>query len=181
MPGELRTHRQKASESDTLRARFGRTREAPSPSEKAVLSDSRSAIYISPDQKLVQAVREGARSAGKDADRLRVLVESYVVVGGTPEAEEAARLWRFVPIGLKELLDQPDPRVIQRVAEERLPLQDVYRDWLVSDDPRDHIVGIQQQFDAGATDIFIHSGQADQQRVISFYAREVLPRVRTQT
>jgi alkanesulfonate monooxygenase SsuD/methylene tetrahydromethanopterin reductase-like flavin-dependent oxidoreductase (luciferase family) len=81
------------------------------------------------------------------------------------------RYRRFVPIGLKELLDEPDPRVIQRVAEERLPLQGVYRGWLVSDDPRDHVAGIQKQFEAGVTDVFIHSGQADQERVIDFYAR----------
>jgi hypothetical protein len=29
------------------------------------------------------------------------------------------------------------------------------------------------------TDVFIHSGQHDQQRVIDFYGREVLPLVRT--
>jgi hypothetical protein len=109
---------------------------------------------------------------------MRTMVESFVVVGGTAEAEEAARLWRFVPIGFKELLDEPDPRTIQRTAEERLPLHEVYRNWLVSDNPRDHANSLQQQFAAGATDVFIHSGQADQERVINFYAREVLPLVR---
>ena len=31
---------------------------------------------------VLEAFREGARSSGKDPDRLRVLVESYVIVGG---------------------------------------------------------------------------------------------------
>jgi alkanesulfonate monooxygenase SsuD/methylene tetrahydromethanopterin reductase-like flavin-dependent oxidoreductase (luciferase family) len=124
---------------------------------------------------------EGARNAGKDPDRLRVLVESYVVVGGVAEAEEAARLWRFIPIGFRKLLDLADPREIQRVAEERVPLEDVYRNWVVSEDPRVHVQALQQQAEAGATDTFIHSGQSDQQRVIGFYAREVLPRLRALT
>jgi TAT-translocated FGD2 family F420-dependent dehydrogenase len=123
------------------------------------------------------AFDNGVRSAGNQPDR-RVLVESYVVVGGVAEAEEAARFWRFVPIGFKELLDEPDPREIQRVAEQRLSLQDVYRTWVVSADPGAHVEALQKQFEAGATDVFIHSGQSDQQRVIDFYASAVLPRLR---
>ena len=123
------------------------------------------------------AFDNGVRSAGNQTDRC-VLVESYVVVGGVAEAEEAARFWRFVPIGFKELLDEPDPREIQRVAEQRLSLQDVYRTWVVSADPGAHVEALQKQFEAGATDVFIHSGQSDQQRVIDFYASAVLPRLR---
>ena len=37
---------------------------------------------------------------------------------------------------------------------------------------------VQNLLDQGATDVFIHSGQRDQQRVIAFYARDVLPRLR---
>ncbi len=127
------------------------------------------------------AFREGARLAGKDPAQLRLLVDSYVVCGGTAEAEIAARLWRFVPIGFEDLLDQPDPREIQRIAEERLRLEDVYRNWVVSEDPRVHVNAIQKQLEAGATDIFIHIGQSDQEQVIDFYGRDVLPRLRALT
>jgi TAT-translocated FGD2 family F420-dependent dehydrogenase len=121
------------------------------------------------------AFRDGARSAGKNPDQMRVLVESYVVVGGTAEAEEAARVWRFAPLGFKELLDEPDPRTIQRHAEEKVSLEDAYRNWTVADDPRAHIENIRKLLEFGATDVFIHSGQSDQQRVIDFYSRNVLP------
>jgi TAT-translocated FGD2 family F420-dependent dehydrogenase len=125
-----------------------------------------------------EAFRAGARAAGKNPDRLRVLVESFVVVGGTPEAEEAARLWRFLPVGFTELLDEPDPRTIQHVAEQKVSLADVYRNWTVGDDPRVHSDNIRKQFEAGATDVFIHTGQPDQDRVIDFYGRHVLPELR---
>jgi TAT-translocated FGD2 family F420-dependent dehydrogenase len=94
-----------------------------------------------------EAFREGARSAGKHPDRLPVLVESFVIVGGTPEAEEAARLWRFMQLGPANLLDKPDPREIQRLAEERVALEDVYRDWVVSEDPQVHIEAIHKLVD----------------------------------
>jgi dTDP-glucose pyrophosphorylase len=49
---------------------------------------------------------------------------------------------------------------------------------VVSEDPGVHVVAIQKLTEMGATDVFIHSGQHDQQRVIEFYGREVLPRLR---
>jgi hypothetical protein len=45
----------------------------------------------------------------------------------------------------------------------------------VSDDPRVHIENVLKLRESGATDVFIHSGQYDQQRVIDFYSRNVLP------
>ena len=122
--------------------------------------------------------RQGAQAAGKDAATQRILIEHYVVVGGEPEARQAARAWRFQPIGLSELIDEPDPRTIQRAAEQKLSLEQVYGQWVVSDDPDSHVRAVQQLFDQGATDVFIHSGQADQQRVIDFYAKQVLPKLR---
>ena len=68
-----------------------------------------------------KAFREGAEAAGKNPDQLRIMVELFVVVGSTREAEEAARLWRFSPLGLAQLLDNPDPRDIQHRAERVLP------------------------------------------------------------
>jgi hypothetical protein len=60
-------------------------------------------------------------------------------------------------------------------------LEDVYRNWVVSEDPQVHAQAIQKLLDRGATNVFIHSGQSDQQRVIGFYAHEVLPQLRRLT
>jgi F420-dependent hydroxymycolic acid dehydrogenase len=120
----------------------------------------------------------GADSAGKDLALQRVLIEHYVVVGGEAEAREAAQAWRFQPIGLTDLIDEPDPRAIQRAAEQKLSLEQVYGQWVVSEDPATHLHAIQHLFEQGATDVFIHSGQPDQRRVIDFYAKQVLPNLR---
>lgn len=48
----------------------------------------------------------------------------------------------------------------------------------MSDDPTVHVRAIEKLFDAGVAQVFVHSGQRDQRRVLAFYGREVLPRVR---
>jgi coenzyme F420-dependent glucose-6-phosphate dehydrogenase len=60
-------------------------------------------------------------------------------------------------------------------------LPKVYGDWTVSSNPETHAQKIKKLFDSGVTIVNIHSGQPDQQKVIEFYGREVLPRVKSQT
>jgi F420-dependent hydroxymycolic acid dehydrogenase len=57
-------------------------------------------------------------------------------------------------------------------------LEKVYGDWPVSPDPAIHARTIADLFDSGATIVNIHSGQEDQKRVIEFYGKEVLPRMK---
>jgi TAT-translocated FGD2 family F420-dependent dehydrogenase len=124
------------------------------------------------------AYEEGARAAGKDPGAMPIILEHYVVVGGRAEAEEAARYWRFMAVPL-DLLTIPDPREIQRKAEESVTLEQVYADWPVSEDPQVHLAALERYFAAGVTDIIVHSGQQDQERVIRFYGEQVLPLLRT--
>jgi F420-dependent hydroxymycolic acid dehydrogenase len=105
-----------------------------------------------------------------------VLVEQFVVVGGKNEAAQAAELWRFIPKGFKKYYNEPDPAEIQQLAEQELPLDKVFGDWPVGDDPAVHIAAIDKLFDSGVTIVNIHSGQADQQKVVDFYQSSVLPK-----
>ena len=96
-----------------------------------------------------------------------------MVVGGKREAEEAATKWRMIPMAFKKYFHNPDPRAIEADAERTIPLEKVYEDWPVSDHPDDHVHAIQKLADAGVSQVFVHSGQNDQHRVIEFYANEV--------
>lgn len=138
-----------------------------------LISDPTSALR----PELRQAFAEGARAAGKDPAALEILVEHYTVVGGQVEAEEGARLWRFGPIATS-LLDEPDPRAIQRRADAEVPLERAYERWTVSDDPEVHVAAIRRLFDGGVTQVYVHAPQQDQERVIDFYGRHVLPLLR---
>jgi TAT-translocated FGD2 family F420-dependent dehydrogenase len=122
----------------------------------------------------------GARSAGKDLAAMPVLVEAFVVVGDQSEAQAAAKLWNFIPKAFKGYQNIPDPAEIERRAQTELPLPKVFGDWTVSSNPDVHVQTIKKLFDSGVTIVNIHSGQADQQKVIDFYGSEVLPRVRNQ-
>jgi len=122
----------------------------------------------------------GAALSGKDAAQIPILVESFVVVGGQREAEEAAAYWRFIPKSWKPYVNVHDPERILHRAEVEIPLEDVYKDWPISTDPDVHVQALVKLFDAGATQVYVHSGQLDQARVIEFYGQYVLPRLRRQ-
>jgi len=121
----------------------------------------------------------GARAAGKDPGQMPVLVEQYVVVGTRQDAEKAAELWRFGPKAFTTYYNIRDPKEIQQRAESEIPLEKVYSDWPISTDPNVHLKAIQELFDSGVTIANIHSGQADQERVLEFYGKEVLPNLRS--
>ncbi|MGA9528963.1 MAG: TIGR03557 family F420-dependent LLM class oxidoreductase [Terriglobales bacterium] len=121
----------------------------------------------------------GARAAGKNANDMPVLVELFVVLGGEREARASAELWRFIPKAFKTYYNVRDPQTIQDRADAELPLEKVYGDWPVSEDPAVHIKAVNDLFESGATIVNIHSGQADQKRVIEFYGKEVLPKVKS--
>jgi F420-dependent hydroxymycolic acid dehydrogenase len=123
---------------------------------------------------------QGARAAGKDPSTMPVLVEAFVVVGDESEARASAKLWNFIPKAFKGYQNIPDPAEIERRAQAELPLPKVFGDWTVSSDPDAHVQTIKKLFESGVTVVNIHSGQVDQQNVIEFYGREVLPKVRNQ-
>ncbi|MBV9554488.1 MAG: TIGR03557 family F420-dependent LLM class oxidoreductase, partial [Alphaproteobacteria bacterium] len=119
----------------------------------------------------------GAQAAGKNTADMPVLIEQFVVVGSEDDAKKAAELWRFLPKGFKKYYNIADPAEIQREAEAEVPLDQIVADWAVGTDPKVHRGKIAELFDSGATIVNIHSGQADQKKVIDFYGSAVLPHV----
>ena len=120
----------------------------------------------------------GAKAAGKDPSKMPVLIEMFVTVGDQNEAKKAAELWRFLPKAFKQYYNVRDPQEIQSLAEKEIPIDQLIADWAVGTDPAIHIKKVQELFDGGAWIVNIHSGQADQKRVVDFYGKEVLPKVK---
>ncbi len=121
-----------------------------------------------------EAMKEGARTAGKDPSQLAIVVEHYAVYGDEEEAKRWAPLWRFTAD--RKLVRDPDPVDIQRQASQ-ISLEQVYGNWTVSNDPQKHIQALQHLLDLGASHIVVHSPQGNQRQVIDFFGREVLPQV----
>jgi TAT-translocated FGD2 family F420-dependent dehydrogenase len=122
----------------------------------------------------------GAAAAGKNPSEMPVMVEQYVVVGTQADAQVAARLWNFEPKAFKGYQNIPSPVEIEAEAEAQIPLPQVYGSWVVSTDPNAHIQKIKQLWDSGVWVANIHSGQPmpQQQEVVNFYGKEVLPRLK---
>jgi F420-dependent hydroxymycolic acid dehydrogenase len=89
-------------------------------------------------------------------------------------------LWRFIARAFKKYYNAADPAEIQRQAEAEIPIEQIVKEWPVSTDPKRHVAVVSELFDSGATIVNIHSGQADQKRVIDFYGSHVLPALRQQ-
>jgi TAT-translocated FGD2 family F420-dependent dehydrogenase len=138
-----------------------------------LVTDAKSAIK--PEMR--QAFQEGAKAAGKDPKAMTIHAESFVFVGKKEDAKQAANLWRFVPKAWTEFVENPDPRDILRKAEAEVSIEEATKDWVIGEQASAHIEAIQKMVDGGVTHIYIHSGQADQRRVIDFYSREVLPHI----
>jgi TAT-translocated FGD2 family F420-dependent dehydrogenase len=122
----------------------------------------------------------GAKTAGKDPRQMPVLVEQFVVVGDQKDAQASAELWRFIPKAFKTYFNIRDPQTIQEHATAENPIQKGYSKWPVSADPDVHVKTVLDLFKSGVTIVNIHSGQADQNKVIDFYGKQVLPRMRKQ-
>jgi TAT-translocated FGD2 family F420-dependent dehydrogenase len=126
---------------------------------------------------VADAFLKAAEAAGKDVEAMPRIVELWMVVGTREEALAAAPLWQFLPI-FNDVVDVPDPRQVQRLAQERSSPEGTVEGWLVSPDPDDHVSAIRELVERGATHIFVHSPQHDWRRVIDFYRRGVLPAAR---
>lgn len=122
--------------------------------------------------------QKGAHDAGKNPAGMPVMIEHFVVVGDETDALLAAEQWRFIPKAFKSYFNLRDPAEIQRRAEAEVSLEQLTNQWPVSTDAEEHIAAIQALFDSGVSIVNIHSGQADQRKVIEFYADQVLPRFR---
>src|SRR5579871_601114 len=107
--------------------------------------------------------QKGVADGGKELSKVPVFVEQYVVVGGQQELREAAELWRFGPKAWNPYFNIRDPKTIQERADAEVPLEKVSEGWPVG------------------TEVHIHAGQRDQKKVIDFYGKEVLPRLRNKT
>ncbi len=122
----------------------------------------------------------GVRESGKDPKTQPIIVEHWAIVGDEEAAREGASKWRFIAKAWKPgFFDNISPSDVQSRAEKEIPLEEVLKDWAVSTDPQIHLNAIKELADKGATHIILHVASPNQQEVIDFFGREVLPTIQT--
>jgi hypothetical protein len=72
-----------------------------------------------------------------------------------------------------------DPLSIQDQADREVSLDKVYEDWVIGTDPQIHFKKINELWQSGVSIVNIHCAQPDQMRIIEFYGKEVLPKLKS--
>lgn len=127
--------------------------------------------------KLLPAVEEGAKSAGKDPASLERTIEIKVSFDTDKErALKDTRIWAALALPAEDKVAIHDAREMEKRAE--AVADQAHRRWLVSSDPEEHIEQIRPYIELGFTHLIFHAPGDDQSRFMQIYAKEILPRLR---
>jgi coenzyme F420-dependent glucose-6-phosphate dehydrogenase len=127
--------------------------------------------------KLLPAMEEGAKTAGRDPATIERTIEIKVSFDTDRErALRDTRIWAALALPAEDKAGIHDPREMERRAEE--VADEAHRRWLVSNDPEEHLEQIRPYIELGFTHLVFHAPGNDQSRFLQLYAREILPRIR---
>lgn len=127
---------------------------------------------------LLPALRDGVQKAGRGLDDLDTLME--MKVSFDPDRERAVqdtRFWAALALKPEQKAGVEDPLEMQRLAEE-LPIGQAASRWIVSDDPDEHVERIGTYLDLGFRHLVFHAPGHDQERFLTLYGEQILPRLR---
>jgi coenzyme F420-dependent glucose-6-phosphate dehydrogenase len=129
-------------------------------------------------EKLIPGLTEGAEAAGRDPAGVDRMIEIKLSYDRDPEAAlENTRFW--APLSLtQEQKHSVDSAVeMERLADE-LPIEQIAKRWIVASDPDEAVAGIAPYVEAGLTHLVFHGPGQDQERFLTQFSEDVLPRLR---
>jgi coenzyme F420-dependent glucose-6-phosphate dehydrogenase len=129
-------------------------------------------------EKLMPAVREGAEAAEKtveDVDRTIEIKMSYD--RDHEKALENTRFWAPLSLSAEQKHSVSSAEEMERLADE-LPIDQVAKRWIVASDPDEAVAQIKPYLDAGLNHLVFHGPGHDQERFLSQFSEDVLPKLR---
>lgn len=127
---------------------------------------------------LLPAMAEGAKKAGRDADRIDRLIEIKISYDhDTARAAEDTRHWAALALPSEAKLGVEDPREMERLAA-ALPLEKVVTRWIVTGDADEAVSRIGWYVKLGFNHLVFHAPGPDQARFIQTFSAEVMPKLR---
>lgn len=127
--------------------------------------------------KLLPAVAEGARAAGRDPDSIEKMIEVKVSFDtDRARAMQDTRIWAALALPAEDKANIHDPREME--AKAATVADQAHKRWLVANDPEEHIEQIRPYIELGFTHLVFHAPGDDQSRFLQLYAKEILPRLR---
>jgi coenzyme F420-dependent glucose-6-phosphate dehydrogenase len=128
-------------------------------------------------EKLLPAVAEGIEKAEREdtVDRMIEIKLSYDSDADT--ALENTRFWAPLALTSDQKAGLDDPLEIQR-AGDALPIEQVASRWIVSADPDEAVAAVKPYVDAGLDHLVFHAPGEDQERFLTLFEQDLLPRLR---
>ncbi|MET8851460.1 glucose-6-phosphate dehydrogenase (coenzyme-F420) [Amycolatopsis sp. NPDC004625] len=129
-------------------------------------------------EKLMPAVKEGAEAAEKtveDVDRTIEIKLSYD--RDHEKALENTRFWAPLSLSAEQKHTVSSAEEMERLADE-LPIEQVAKRWIVASDPDEAVAQIKPYLDAGLNHLVFHGPGHDQERFLTQFSEDVLPKLR---
>ncbi len=127
---------------------------------------------------LLDAVREGAQQAGRDAAAISNMIEIKVSYDHDRQyALDACRWWAALALTAEEKAGVEDPIEMERLADAAADRAQTR--FIVSDDPDEVVERIGEYVELGFAELVFHFPGGDQNRALTQFAADVLPLMRT--
>ena len=128
--------------------------------------------------KLLPAVAEGATAAGRDAAAVDRMLEVKFSYDRDPKAAlENTRFWAPLSLTQEQKHTVGSAVEMERLADE-LPIEQVAKRWIVASDPDEAVAGLAPYVEAGFTHLVFHGPGQDQERFLTQFSEDVVPRLR---
>jgi coenzyme F420-dependent glucose-6-phosphate dehydrogenase len=129
-------------------------------------------------EKLIPAVAEGAAAAGRDAAQIDKMIEIKLSYDRDHDAAlENTRFWAPLSLTAEQKHTVDSAAEMERLADE-LPIEQVARRWIVASDPDEALAQIKPYVDAGLNHLVFHGPGHDQERFLTQFGEDLLPRLR---
>ncbi len=128
--------------------------------------------------KLLPAVHEGLTVSERDPARFDRMIEIKLSYDRDPQqALENTHFWAPLALTADQKHGLEDPIDMERAADE-VPIDQVASRWIVSSDPDEAVAAIKPYLDAGLNHLVFHGPGEDQNRFLTQFAEDLLPRLR---
>lgn len=129
-------------------------------------------------EKLLPAVAEGAAKAERDVAGVDKMIEIKISYDRDAAAAlENTRFWAPLSLTPEQKHSVTSATEMEQLADE-LPIEQVAKRWIVASDPEQAVELIKPYVDAGLNHLVVHGPGHDQERFLTQFSEDVLPRLK---